>query len=90
MENEIRINLLGLMNTHIAAARQMVKQKSGGRILGAGSIASYRTAGTKIVLIHYPWSEFELEMPPCSHMPPVVGTDCAPDNTTFSDCRMPP
>ena len=46
MENEVRINLLGLMNTHIAAARQMVKQKSGGRIIGAGSIASYRTAGT--------------------------------------------
>ncbi|EKM58466.1 uncharacterized protein PHACADRAFT_252808 [Phanerochaete carnosa HHB-10118-sp] len=44
MENEIRINLLGFMNTHIAAARQMVKQKGGGRILGAGSIASYRTA----------------------------------------------
>ncbi|GJE96225.1 NAD(P)-binding protein [Phanerochaete sordida] len=44
MENEVRLNLLGLMNTHIAAARQMVKQKSGGRILGAGSIASYRTA----------------------------------------------
>lgn len=32
------------MNTHIAAARQMVKQGFGGRILGAGSIASYRTA----------------------------------------------
>ena len=46
MENEVRLNLLGLMNTHIAAARQMVKQQSGGRIIGAGSIASYRTAGT--------------------------------------------
>lgn len=46
IENEVRINLLGFMNTHIAAARQMVKQKSGGRIIGAGSIASYRTAGT--------------------------------------------
>lgn len=33
------------MNTHIAAAKQMVKQGFGGRILGAGSIASYRTAG---------------------------------------------
>ena len=33
------------MNTHIAAAKQMVKQGSGGRIIGAGSIASYRTAG---------------------------------------------
>ena len=44
MENEIRINLLGLMNTHIFAAKQMVKQGSGGRIVGAGSIASYRTA----------------------------------------------
>ena len=32
------------MNTHIFAAKQMVKQGSGGRILGAGSIASYRTA----------------------------------------------
>ena len=40
----MRINLLGLMNTHIFAARQMVKQGSGGRIVGAGSIASYRTA----------------------------------------------
>ena len=40
----MRINLLGLMNTHIFAARQMVKQGNGGRILGAGSIASYRTA----------------------------------------------
>lgn len=33
------------MNTHITAARQMVKQGLGGRIIGAGSIASYRTAG---------------------------------------------
>lgn len=32
------------MNTHIAAAKQMVKQGNGGRIIGAGSIASYRTA----------------------------------------------
>jgi hypothetical protein len=46
MENEVRINLLGFMNTHIAAARQMVKQGTGGRIVGAGSIASYRTSGT--------------------------------------------
>lgn len=45
IENEVRINLLGLINTHIAAAKQMVKQGSGGRIVGAGSIASYRTAG---------------------------------------------
>jgi meso-butanediol dehydrogenase / (S,S)-butanediol dehydrogenase / diacetyl reductase len=45
MRNEVDINLHGLMNTHIAAARQMVKQGAGGRILGAGSIASYRTAG---------------------------------------------
>lgn len=44
IENEVRINLLGFMNTHIAAAKQMVKQGNGGRILGAGSIASYRTA----------------------------------------------
>ncbi|EPQ55233.1 NAD P-binding protein [Gloeophyllum trabeum ATCC 11539] len=44
IENEVRLNLLGLMNTHIAAAKQMVKQGFGGRILGAGSIASYRTA----------------------------------------------
>lgn len=44
MENEVRINLLGLMNTHVAAAKQMVKQGFGGRIVGAGSIASYRTA----------------------------------------------
>ncbi|KZT73186.1 NAD(P)-binding protein [Daedalea quercina L-15889] len=44
IENEVRLNVLGLMNTHIAAARQMVKQGFGGRILGAGSIASYRTA----------------------------------------------
>ncbi|CAL1716029.1 unnamed protein product [Somion occarium] len=44
IENEVRINVLGFMNTHIAAARQMVKQGHGGRILGAGSIASYRTA----------------------------------------------
>ncbi|CCM04328.1 uncharacterized protein FIBRA_06499 [Fibroporia radiculosa] len=44
VENEIRINLLGLINTHIAAAKQMVKQGAGGRIIGAGSIASYRTA----------------------------------------------
>ena len=40
----MRINLLGLMNTHIFAAKQMVKQGFGGRIIGAGSIASYRTA----------------------------------------------
>lgn len=33
------------MNTHVAAAKQMVKQGFGGRIIGAGSIASYRTAG---------------------------------------------
>lgn len=45
VENEVRINVLGFMNTHIAAAKQMVKQGSGGRIIGAGSIASYRTAG---------------------------------------------
>ncbi|KIP10446.1 hypothetical protein PHLGIDRAFT_22239 [Phlebiopsis gigantea 11061_1 CR5-6] len=45
MENEIRLNLLGLMNTHIAAAKQMVKQNSGGRIIGAGSIASYQNLG---------------------------------------------
>ncbi len=32
------------MNTHIFAAKQMVKQGFGGRIVGAGSIASYRTA----------------------------------------------
>lgn len=32
------------MNTHILAAKQMVKQGTGGRIIGAGSIASYRTA----------------------------------------------
>ena len=32
------------MNTHIFAAKQMVKQGLGGRIIGAGSIASYRTA----------------------------------------------
>ncbi|KAH9948615.1 NAD-P-binding protein [Amylocystis lapponica] len=44
IENEVRINLLGLMNTHIIAAKQMVKQGFGGRIIGAGSIASYRTA----------------------------------------------
>ena len=44
IENEVRINLLGLINTHIFAAKQMVKQGSGGRIVGAGSIASYRTA----------------------------------------------
>ncbi|KAI0734160.1 hypothetical protein C8Q72DRAFT_452110 [Fomitopsis betulina] len=44
IENEVRLNILGLMNTHIAAAKQMVKQGFGGRILGAGSIASYRTA----------------------------------------------
>jgi meso-butanediol dehydrogenase / (S,S)-butanediol dehydrogenase / diacetyl reductase len=44
IENEIRINVLGMMNTHIAAAKQMVKQGGGGRILAAGSIASYRTA----------------------------------------------
>ncbi|EIN14648.1 NAD(P)-binding protein [Punctularia strigosozonata HHB-11173 SS5] len=44
IRNEVDINLHGLMNTHIAAARQMVKQGEGGRILGAGSIASYRTA----------------------------------------------
>ncbi|THG96210.1 hypothetical protein EW026_g5587 [Hermanssonia centrifuga] len=44
IENEVRLNLLGFMNTHIAAARQMVKQGGGGRIIGAGSIASYRTA----------------------------------------------
>ncbi|KAI0749671.1 NAD-P-binding protein [Daedaleopsis nitida] len=44
IENEVRINLLGLMNTHIFAAKQMVKQGFGGRIVGAGSIASYRTA----------------------------------------------
>ncbi|KAH9903002.1 NAD-P-binding protein [Cubamyces lactineus] len=44
IENEVRINVLGLMNTHIFAAKQMVKQGSGGRIIGAGSIASYRTA----------------------------------------------
>ena len=44
IENEVRINLLGLMNTHIFAAKQMVKQGFGGRIIGAGSIASYRTA----------------------------------------------
>lgn len=44
IENEIRLNLLGLMNTYIASARQMVKQNIGGRIVGAGSIASYRTA----------------------------------------------
>ena len=40
----MRINVLGLMNTHIFAAKQMVKQGFGGRIIGAGSIASYRTA----------------------------------------------
>lgn len=45
IENEVRLNLLGLMNTYIASARQMVKQGGGGRIIGAGSIASYRTAG---------------------------------------------
>ncbi|CDO75543.1 hypothetical protein BN946_scf184883.g5 [Trametes cinnabarina] len=44
IENEVRINLLGLMNTHIYSAKQMVKQGFGGRIIGAGSIASYRTA----------------------------------------------
>ncbi|THH21843.1 hypothetical protein EUX98_g8277 [Antrodiella citrinella] len=44
IENEVRINILGFMNTHIFAAKQMVKQGLGGRILGAGSIASYRTA----------------------------------------------
>ena len=44
LENEIHINVLGLMNTHIFAAKQMVKQGFGGRIVGAGSIASYRTA----------------------------------------------
>ena len=45
IENEVRLNILGLMNTYIASAKQMVKQGFGGRILGAGSIASYRTAG---------------------------------------------
>jgi len=44
IENEVRINLLGLMNTYIIAAKQMVKQGFGGRIIGAGSIASYRTS----------------------------------------------
>ncbi|KDQ56252.1 hypothetical protein JAAARDRAFT_306398 [Jaapia argillacea MUCL 33604] len=43
IENEVSINFLGLMNTHIAAAKQMVKQGLGGRIIGAGSIASFRT-----------------------------------------------
>lgn len=45
IENEVRLNVLGLMNTYIAAAKQMVKQGFGGRVIGAGSIASYRTAG---------------------------------------------
>ncbi|TFY52825.1 hypothetical protein EVJ58_g9796 [Rhodofomes roseus] len=44
IENEVRLNVLGLMNTYIAAAKQMVKQGFGGRVIGAGSIASYRTA----------------------------------------------
>lgn len=44
----VKINVLGLMNTHIAVAQQMVKQGSGGRIIGAGSISSYRTVGTSL------------------------------------------
>ena len=51
LENEIHINVLGLMNTHIFAAKQMVKQGLGGRIIGAGSIASYRTAGEDLLTL---------------------------------------
>ena len=54
IENEVRLNVLGLMNTYIASAKQMVKQGFGGRILGAGSIASYRTAG-ETRIIHRQW-----------------------------------
>ncbi|KZT06593.1 uncharacterized protein LAESUDRAFT_714062 [Laetiporus sulphureus 93-53] len=45
IEDVVWINVLGLMNAHIAAGWQMIKQGSGGCILGAGSIASYHTAG---------------------------------------------
>ncbi|KAL8279793.1 hypothetical protein RQP46_007888 [Phenoliferia psychrophenolica] len=38
------VNCLGLFNQYIAAAKQMVKQGEGGRILGAASITAFDTA----------------------------------------------
>ena len=80
IENEVRINLLGLMNTHIFAAKQMVKQGFGGRILGAGSIASYRTAenlgpygGTKFAVRGFTeaaakeWAQYGIRVNGMSH-----------------------
>ncbi|KAL8292513.1 hypothetical protein RQP46_001125 [Phenoliferia psychrophenolica] len=37
----IDVNVHGLMNSYICAAKQMVKQGKGGRIIGAASIAAY-------------------------------------------------
>lgn len=37
------VNIEGLMNTYISAAKEMVKAGRGGRIIGAASIVSYDT-----------------------------------------------
>ncbi|TBU38120.1 NAD(P)-binding protein [Dichomitus squalens] len=85
IENEVRINLLGLMNTHIFAAKQMVKQGFGGRIIGAGSIASYRTAenlgpygGTKFAVRGFTeacakeWAQYDIRVN--AYAPGIVDT----------------
>lgn len=62
IENIMRVNVLGVINTHNFAARQMVKQGFGGRLVAAGSVASYKSAGTpqpllirwKLYLIDWP------------------------------------
>ncbi|CAL1716050.1 unnamed protein product [Somion occarium] len=62
IENEVRINVLGFMNTHIAAARQMMKQGHGGRILGAGSIASYRTTAIEPCTVRMTFGSMQMRL----------------------------
>ncbi|KAM0745734.1 acetoin reductase family protein [Meredithblackwellia eburnea MCA 4105] len=52
----VDVNLHGLMNTHIAAARQMIKQGKGGRIIGACSIAGYAGSALSVTYATTKWA----------------------------------
>lgn len=42
LDESVRVNLYGTFNSYQAAARQMIAQETGGKIIGAASIAAYR------------------------------------------------
>lgn len=42
LDQLVRVNLYGVFNSYQAAARQMIEQGTGGKIIGAASIAAYK------------------------------------------------